>query len=184
MSQQTPMGKALLEKLTGRDRRSIGRVNEVVEEVLHTPQLFTTLFEGLHDENPLIRMRVADALEKITMQCPAWLSPYKYELLHLLNAPEQPEVRWHLIQMLPRLHLTLRERAKATSVLKGCLSDNSSIVKTSAMQAIAELAGDNEPLRAEAILLLEKLVKTGTPAMKSRGRKLLKNLGIEAPHTL
>lgn len=182
-SQRTPMGKVLLERLTGGDRRSIGQANEIVKEVLRTPQLFTTLFEGLHDDNPLIRMRTADALEKITAQRPAWLAPYKYELLRLLAAPEQPEVRWHLIQMAPRLHLTLRERAKTISVLKNYLSDNSSIVKTSAMQTIAELAGNDEHLRTDTISLLERLVKTGTPAMKSRGRKLLKSFGIENPHT-
>lgn len=177
------MSKILLEKLTGGDRRSIGQANEVVDEVLRTPQLFTTLFEGLHDDNPLIRMRTADALEKITAQRPAWLAPYKYELLRMLAAPEQPEVRWHLIQMAPRLHLTNRERTKTISVLKCYLSDDSSIVKTSAMQAIAELVGDDEHLRAETIRLLETLVKSGTPAMKSRGRKLLRNLGIENLHT-
>ena len=54
----------LLAKLQGGDRRSIGRVDEVVREVLADPSLFRLLFEGMLHEDPLIRMRAADAPEK------------------------------------------------------------------------------------------------------------------------
>ena len=175
------MRAPLLEKLAGGDRRSIGRANEVVDEVLNGPHLFETLFEGLHDDNPLIRMRAADALEKVTARHPGWLVPYKDRLLRRLAEPEIREVRWHLVQMTPRLPFSTRERIETITVLKCCLSDSSSIVKTTAMQAIADLAGDDDRLRAETIHLLERLVVVGTPAMKSRGRKLLKNFGIESP---
>ena len=47
----------LLEKLQGGDRRSIGRVDEVVAEVLDEPALFDTLFYGMLSDDPLIRMR-------------------------------------------------------------------------------------------------------------------------------
>jgi hypothetical protein len=37
----------LLEKLKGGDRRSIGRVDEVVANVLSNPEAFKTLFDGM-----------------------------------------------------------------------------------------------------------------------------------------
>lgn len=175
------MRAPLLEKLAGGDRRSIGRANEVVDEVLHAPHLFETLFMGLYDDNPLIRMRAADAIEKVTARHPGWLVPYKDSLLRRLAEPEMREVRWHLVQMVPRLPLSTRERLETITALKRCLSDNSSILKTSAMQALADLAGDDDQLRAETVHLLKRLVLVGTPAMKSRGHKLLKNFGIQRP---
>ena len=121
------MRATILEKLAGGDRRSIGRANEVVDEVLHSPHLFETLLGGLHDDNPLIRMRAADALENVTARHPGWLAPYKNSLLRHLAEPEMWEVRWHLVQMAPRLPLTTCERVETITLLKSFLSDNSSI---------------------------------------------------------
>jgi hypothetical protein len=178
------MGDPLLEKLKGRDRRSIGRANDVVAQVLLSPHLFANLFAGLHAADPIIRMRSADALEKLTARHPEWLAPYKDDLLLQLAAAEQREVRWHLIQMAPRLPLTEGERADTVALLRGYLSDTSSIVKTSAMQALADLVGANGPSRAATIRLIEQLVQVGTPAMRSRGRKLLRNLHAESPRPI
>ncbi len=51
----------ILSKLEGGDRRSIGKANEVVAEVLADPTLFEVVFSGLFSDDPLVRMRVADA---------------------------------------------------------------------------------------------------------------------------
>jgi hypothetical protein len=56
----------------------------------------------------------------------------------------------------------------------GYLSDESSIVKTFSMQALADLAARDGRLLAQVMPLIQRLTQTGTPAMKSRGRKLIK----------
>lgn len=175
-------GERLLEKLSGGDRRSIGRSNEVVAEVLHHPSLFGVLFEGLYHDDPLIRIRAADAVEKITTRQPEWLGHYKVELLRDVAASDQPEIRWHVAQMLPRLALTPAEHSAAVHILKGYLNDKSSIVRTFAMQALADLAQQNQSLQKEVIALVKRAMQSGTPAMKSRGRKLLKQLGLAGSH--
>jgi hypothetical protein len=58
----------------------------------------------------------------------------------------------------------------------GYLADNSKIVRTCTMQALADLAERNPALRQEVVPLLEELTITGSPAMQSRGRKLLARL--------
>jgi hypothetical protein len=45
------------------------------------------------------------------------------------------------------------------------------------MQALADLAGQDSVLRDEVIKILHDLTQTGTPAMQSRGRKILAKLG-------
>jgi hypothetical protein len=57
----------ILRKLEDGDRRSIGRVNEVVSEVIKNSALFKQLIGGLFVEDPLVRMRAADAIEKISL---------------------------------------------------------------------------------------------------------------------
>jgi hypothetical protein len=171
----------LLEKLTGGDRRSIGRSNEIVAEVLAEPGLFGLLFEGLLDADPLVRMRSADAVEKITASHPEYIQPFKPRLLGQVASIEQQEVRWHTAQLIPRLALNAEERSWAVAILESYLADRSSIVKTFAMQALADLAEQDPSLVGTIVPRLEALTREGTPAMRSRGRKLLARLQQRMP---
>ncbi|MGA8224151.1 MAG: hypothetical protein WB780_21070 [Candidatus Acidiferrales bacterium] len=168
-----------MKKLVGGDRRSIGRSNEFVAEVLRHPSRLGPLFEGLVNDDPLVRMRAADAIEKVSVQRPELLQPFKRQLLAIAGRSEQQEVRWHAALMIPRLALTARERALAVDILFDYLRDRSSIVKTFAMQALASLADTDSSLRARVLPLLEELAEIGTPAMRARGRKLLRHLNRE-----
>jgi hypothetical protein len=88
----------------------------------------------------------------------------------------QQELRWHLAAMIPRLPLTARERRLAVSSLNVYLEDRSSIVKTSALQGLADLAETDPDLRPQVIELLRASTRSGTAAMKARSRKLLLHL--------
>ncbi len=173
------MGNILL-KLEGGDRRSIGRVDEVVADILDHPSLFGAVFEGMFSQDPVIRMRSADAIEKVSAQHPEYLEPFRAKLMHQVAKSQQPEVRWHVAQMLPRLDLSPEERQAAVEILLAYLEEKSKIVKTFSMQALAELGERDPDLRRQVIPLLEELTETGSPAMKSRGRELLNKLmGLE-----
>ena len=101
---------AILEKLKGGDRRSIGRVDEVVNSVLGSAFLFEELINGLSSDDPILRMRTADAVEKVTRVRPELLAPHKKSLIRLAGDTDQQEVRWHMAQILPRLALKPDER--------------------------------------------------------------------------
>ena len=167
------LSRNLLQRLTGGDRRSIGRADEVAELVLKQPALFRELITGIRDADPLVCMRAADAAEKVSLQQPQVLRPFKAELLRLLDEASQQEVRWHMAQMVPRLPLSTTERLRAASALRRYLEDPSSIVKTCALQALAEIAAKDTSLQPEVKALLQKAIKSGTAAMKARSRKLL-----------
>ena len=169
---QTPLSI----RLQGGDRRSIGNSNEVAASVARRPELFPELVECMSSDDALVRMRAADAAEKVTLKRPELLEPFKEELLALADETTQMELRWHLALMLPRLVLTRPERRRAMAALKRYLSDRSSIVKTCALQGLADLARSHEEFEAEVLRLLEKVGRTGTPAMKARSRKLMTRL--------
>ena len=166
----------VLKKLRGGDRRSIGRVAEVVEEVLRRPRLFPALLNGMRDGDPVVRMRSADAAEKISAKHPEYLQPHKQMLIEEVATIDQQEVRWHVAQMLPRLVVSTRERDLVLEILLDYLNDKSTLVKTFSMEALARLAERETNLRSRVIPLLEELAQTGSPAMRSRGRKLLRRL--------
>jgi hypothetical protein len=169
-------GEEFLERLKGGDRRSIGRVPEVVAKVLANPGLFSSLFRALNDPDPLVRMRASDAVEKITARTPEILAPYRKELIRIAETAKQQEVRWHVAQLLSRVRLSRPEREKVVGIMSRYLKDNSKIVRTFAMQALADIASEDVELRRPILKKLEAATRSGSPAMKARGRKLLAEL--------
>ena len=167
---------AILAQLAGGDRRSIGRSDKVAASVARRHELFPELISGLWSNDPLVRMRAADAAEKVSREHPGWLAPHRRELLGLLAEASQQELRWHLAAMIPRLPLSTRELEFAVSALNRYLEDRSSIVKTFALQGMADLAEAEPGLRTTVIETLREAARTGTAAMKARSRKLLHRL--------
>jgi len=118
-------------------------------------------------------MRAADATEKVTREHPEFLRPYKRELLGLMSEATQQELRWHLAAMVPRLLLDAKERKIAISSLNRYLEDRSSIVKTFALQGLADLVQNEPSILPRVLEILRGATRNGTPAMKARSRKLL-----------
>jgi hypothetical protein len=168
--------KDILSLLEGGDRRTIGRSDEVAAMVSKKPGLFPALIAGLWSEDPLVRMRAADAAEKVTRQNREFLKPHKKELLGLMAEAKEQELRWHLAVMVPRLLLTSKERQLAATLLDSYLEDRSSIVRTFALQGLADLAQEDPSIRPAVIEVLRESIRKGTPAMKARSRKLLAHL--------
>jgi hypothetical protein len=166
----------LLRSLSGGDRRSIGKSNRAVALVLEQPELVGVLFQGLDSTDPVLRMRCADAIEKASAGHPDLLAPYKEALIQKYSKIEQQEVRWHLAPMLARLALSRREETAVVNLLLAFTRDRSSIVKTMSMQALTDMALRSRRLLPEVRRRIEELSATGTPAMKARGKKLLRAL--------
>jgi len=139
---------------------------------LKNPELTGELVVGLVSDDPIIRMRAADALEKVSKERPALLGSFRDVLLSEATGSDQQEVRWHMAQMLPRLELSRKELHEVVSLLHGYLSDRSAIVKVCAMQALAELALRDRRLLPSVKATIEGACRKGTPAMRARGRKL------------
>jgi hypothetical protein len=167
----------VLQKLAGGDLRSIGKADEVVEDVNNNPALFKEIFEGIIHNNPLIRMRCADVVEKVSVKYPEYLQPYKDELINDVAKIEQQEVRWHVAQMFSYINVNDDERDRIIEILSDYMdNDKSKIVKTFSMQTLADFAERDHSIRSKVIKKIEKMMETGSPAILSRGRKLLKKL--------
>ncbi len=164
----------LLKKLADSVRRTISHAEGVAAEVLRDESLFPVLVESLRNDDPVIRMRGADVMERVTRERPEWLAPYKDFLIRETETATLWQVRRHLAQMLPRLPLQGPEVRHAADLMLAYTNDRSSIVKTLAMHALFDLAERHPHLRQEALNNIRELMVIGTPAMKARGRMLLK----------
>jgi hypothetical protein len=168
--------KNIVALLGGGERRSIGQADHVVAIVSKNPGLFPNLIAGLWSQDPLVRMRAADAAEKVTRKHPELLPPYKNELLGLMAEAKEPELCWHLAVMVPRLPLNCTEQQLVASLLNNYLKAPSSIVRTFALQGLADLARNDPGIRSSVIESLREATRNGTPSMKARSRKLLHHL--------
>jgi len=155
-----------------------GRVPEIAEWIGELPRRIPRLIELLWDDDPGVASRAADVLERISR----WASPalmraileFKEPLIGLLAETSLPKVRWNLALTLPRLTLTVPECRRMAETLNGLLDDKSSIVKTAALHALADLTRQDGSLRPGVEDLLRMAERSGTPAMRARSRILLK----------
>lgn len=164
--------------LTGGDRSSLGRTEEVVGWVLANKDRLPELFEGLFDEDEIVRMRAGDGLEKVCRQNPHWLKPYTKRLLTEVSTIEQASVQWHLAQMLGEISLGAEDKAKAITLLKRYLeADQDWIVTNCSLETLAKFAREDNSLRPDFLLILKKHRNNRRKSVVSRVRKLLKEFG-------
>jgi HEAT repeat protein len=166
-------GLDLVPLLAGGDRRSIGRVPQVVRAAARDPGVVPALIRLLGGPDPVARMRAADALEKATRIDPTPLRRYRIRLLRLAAHTQQPELRWHLAQLLPRLGFRPPGRRRALRILRGYLRDPSAIVRTFALQAMVDLTAGHPGSRAAVRRVLRAAVRSDSPAVRARARRLL-----------
>jgi hypothetical protein len=169
-------GDWLATTLSGGDRRSIGRVAEVVVRVAEEPWLVSDLVEMLQHPETIVRIRAADALEKLQHLIPSQMAPFQTELLNIAQEVKEPEIRWHMAQMLPRIPTSYLRRAKIARLLKSYCFDASIIVRVSAMQGLADLAKADNTFRLIALRQVNSALEFGAAAEKARARKLLPQL--------
>lgn len=163
----------------GRHRLDVGRSDEVADLVLANPRKIRQLIECLWDKDPGTSNRAADALERATFHKPELAQPWKESLIGLMAETEQNKLRWNLALLTPRLKLTVTDAQRLAVILRSYLDDRYSIVKTAAMHGLTTLTRHDPELLPEVLDMLRILSRSGTPAMRARGRILLKSL--EAP---
>jgi HEAT repeat protein len=166
----------------GKHALSSGRVAEIAELIQAQPRLARRLIEFLFDDDPGVAQRAADVLERISHQPspPLQRIPAGYvdELLGLMAEAQLKKVRWNLALIVGRLPLTAIEARRVAAILEDWLTDPSSIVKTAALQCLADMTAYDPPLLPKVLDLLRIHGRSGTPARRARSRQLLKKLAL------
>lgn len=126
-------------------------------------------------------MRSADVIEKVSRLHPEYLTPYKVPLIKEVAKIEQQEVRWHVALLFSYLDLDLdlddEEKQQIVEELFSWIDNSKSkIIKVNSMQALANIEEKNKRMRHLIVNKLEEAIKNGSPAMVSRGKKLINKL--------
>jgi hypothetical protein len=168
------------ELMVGRHIFDPARVPLITKWIADRPRSIPKLLELLWDDDAGVASRAADVLERATRRpssaLRAAVDRHRVELMGLLADAEFPKLRWNLALTLPRLTLTVVECRRVSKVLETWLDDPSSIVKTSALHAMAELTSQDSDSLPSVVDLLRVKGRSGTPAMRARSRILLKKL--------
>lgn len=124
----------------GGKSNSLGRVDEVIDVVLHDRERLDELYACMFDEDAWTRMRAADAFEKICRQHPDWILPYIDKTFTELSMSTQPSIQWHLAQIYRQVELTEAQKQMAMQWLKNLLSTEETdwIVAANAMDTLAQ----------------------------------------------
>jgi hypothetical protein len=163
----------LIPLLVGKDLRTI-RQNSIVIKAIHDQGSFDKLFSLVFHHERAVAMRAADAVEKITLHHPEYLQQHRTQLIALFTSADHIEMKWHVIQLMPRLAISHSESLAICQRLKYFAENpnESKIVRINAMQALYEFGQKDlavEPVFNEVLLTLEHVP---IPSIQARIRKL------------
>lgn len=176
-----PPAPTVEQLLDGGDRRSLGRVARVVTRVKRNPMLLPDIVAALRSPRPVIAMRAADALEKISRRTGESLAPFRRMLVSTIERTTDPAVRWNLIQCLPRLqHSRAAMRRLARKLEIWYLTDSSVLVRLASLDACVMLANQDPALLPMAERLVRQALVEPSAALRARARRLMAGGLIDA----
>ncbi len=165
----------LAARLAGGDRRSIGLADTVAADVRAKPALFDELWDCLRHPDGVVRMRAADALEKLGRDMPALFADRRAAILSGELDDGTPGLRWHLVAMASRLCLSEDEADLLCGRLRQIIGhDRSRIVRVMAMQAFFDIAARHPALAARLEEALTYAERSEAASLQARAAKLRK----------
>lgn len=160
---RTPKGKTERENfsevlLAGGKMNSLGRAEEVVLAVLADKSLMEELYLCMFHEDAWVRMRAADAFEKVCRAHPEWIEGYIDRLQNELSGNEQQaSIKWHIAEIYQQVKLNDTQKRYAIDWLSRTLSSSTVdwIVSANCMKTLAEFTTKGDFPRNKLIELLK-----------------------------
>jgi len=143
-----------------------------VQALLDDPSLIEELITAFEHGDRNCMEYAAECMEKVAARKPELLAPYCPVVLELIGSAGSWLVKLRVARMIPRLPLSGGQRLHAFELMRGYLSEKSSIVRTWAMQAMFELSRKDAALRDDVLDVIDHALAGGTAAMKARARHL------------
>jgi hypothetical protein len=170
--------------LSGGSPNSLGRTLEVVEHILADSSLVEQLYQCYFDDDPVVRLRVSNAMKRICAEHPDWLVPYIDRFLSEISGIDQASTQWTLAQLFLALQdrLTAAQRAAAVDVMKRNLTtSNDWIVLNQTMQTLGKWAKADTDLQGWLLPHVQRLKDDSRKSVASSAAKLYKSLLKSAP---
>lgn len=162
----------------GGHANSLGRAEEVVQLVLQEPSRLPELYDCLFDDDAWVRMRAADALEKVCRVHPDWLKPYIDRCFKEIGHSTQASIQWHFAQILGEVPLSPSQQKQATDWLADKLQtvEVDWIVAANSMDTLMQSVREGHYPKTRLIALLKIQQGHHSKSVVKRATKLLENL--------
>ena len=165
--------KQFVKLLSGGDLRSAGGSNDAVLKVRNEDD-FDELFKCLSYKDRIVRMRAADAIEKITLKYPSYLFNHKSDLMDLCCTVKEKKLKWYFALLVSRLNLTENEKEIVWQRLTGWAldEDESKRVRINSIQALYEIAERDNFYIKDFELAIDQVRKENISSLNARIERL------------
>lgn len=170
------MTNAFEARLAGGHPNSLGDTVAVVGEVLENPPLMAVLFACYGSADPVVRLRVSNAMKRIAEADKAILVPYLDRLLGEVAQIDQASAQWTLARLFGLLanEMTSSQRALATQIMQNNLANHQDwIVLNTTMDTLAQWAKQGSTLAQWLAPHLARLCQDPRKSVARRAEKLL-----------
>ncbi len=168
--------------LTGGHPNSLGRTLEVVEVVLADRTRFADLYDCYFSDDEIVRLRVSNAVKRVTIEHPDWTMGVMDGLQSEVAAIDQPSTQWTLALLfdLTRDRLSDGQHERALDIMKRNLAHHDDwIVLNNSMKVLSKWATDDAELRAWLRPHLERHLTDARKSVASNARKGLAIIGTD-----
>ena len=167
------------EMLTGGHPNSLGRTLDVVQAVLDDRSKHQDLYQCYFSEDEIVRLRVSNAMKRVTIEHPDWTMDFMDGLQSDVAAIDQPSTQWTLALLfdLTRDLLSKQQHAKAIEIMQNNLANHRDwIVLNNSMKVLFDWSLDDPELKTWLKPHLEHLQNDNRKSVAIRAKKLLAKL--------
>lgn len=164
--------------LTGGHPNSLGKTIEVVEDVLSDKKKLKDLFDCYDSQDEVVRLRVSNAMKRVTKVHPEWTAEYLDDLLHKTSTINQASTKWTLSTLFMWLdtYMSEAQRQQAITVMKSNIMYDDWIVQNTTAESLAHFAKGDSGLARWLRPKLEVLQTSRHTSVARRAQKLLQSL--------
>ena len=137
----------------------------------------------LDSPDPVVRMRAAGALAKLSVPRLDGITPHADRILRAAADHDQQGIDWHAAQILPRLAVAEAQRAVAVELCFALLANPSRTVQADALTALVAFTCQVTTLAARVMPALTRALTSPTPSLAARARRLRRS-GVPPRHAV
>ncbi|MFD0916454.1 hypothetical protein ACFQ14_08550 [Pseudahrensia aquimaris] len=172
--------KEFEDMLTGGHSNSLGRTLEVVDAVLADRSRHRDLYQCYFSEDEVVRLRVSNAMKRVTIEHPDWAMDFMDGLQSDVAAIDQASTQWTLALLfdLTRDLLSDEQKSRAIEIMQRNLANHDDwIVLNNSMKVLAKWSVDQPELGAWLKPHLQRHSHDARKSVSGRAEKLLLELG-------
>ncbi|MEM8929394.1 MAG: hypothetical protein AAGC45_14450 [Bacteroidota bacterium] len=160
-------------RLMGGHPNSLGNTIEVVDEVLTDHSLFDELFHCYLSDDEVVRLRVSNAMKRISKVEKSLLLPYIDRFLNEISKIDQASTQWTLSQLFLQLEkdMTPDQKERALQIMKENLAHHDDwIVLCQTMETLGRWAKKDEGLKSWLLAHLRRLIQDERNSVSKKAR--------------